>query len=338
MQFKGINLEPVTSKFVLPPSKILITGGLGFIFSHVAEWFAMRGHEVHVLDNHSDGSHPRLVGPFLNQGIVHHKCDVNDVIEYMEVALSEAWSETDSKFDYIIHAAAESNVDKSILDSAPFYHANIRGTIEMLQWWLQSEQENLKQFLFVNTDEVYGSVEFCVDNKAPQFPSSPYAASKAAAGNICHSYRVTYDMPIKEFRICNVLGKRQANTKLVPKAIEFIKREEEFPVYGNGAAMREYIDVRLIGLIIEHFWMMCYNDTDKYANDYCHNITFRNARSINSMLAMLGTKLGKKIKIGQGERPGHDLNYAMIPAKWLDILPKISLSDTLDWILTEEED
>ena len=339
MQYKSLDLDSISLQFKLPPSKILITGGLGFIFSHVAEWFAARGHEVHVMDNCSDGSNPRLIGKFIDDGMIIQKCNINDIFEYLSV-----YNKTDDfNYDYVIHAAAESNVDKSIDDCMPFYESNIHGTITVLNWCrqLQERFNCIKQILYINTDEVYGNVEHAADITAPLMPSSPYAASKASAGCIANSYRVTYGLPIKEFRMCNIIGKRQADTKLIPKAIKYMREGMDFPVYGNGSARREYMDVRLIGLIIEHFWMLDKNKPDvefnftgkkSSADEYIHNITMRESRSIADVLKAINGMFGKTVSVTEGKRPGHDHRYAMIPADWLHVLPKIFFLDTLRWI------
>src|SRR5947207_15278431 len=122
----SLAINEQTKKTELPKSKILITGGLGFIFSYVAEWFTARGHEVYVYDACRDGSHPELMGDFISRGMAIYKDDIHEihrVVNYPPV-----------QFDYIIHAAAESDVDKSIYGSNIFYRTNILGTAKVLEW------------------------------------------------------------------------------------------------------------------------------------------------------------------------------------------------------------
>lgn len=339
MNFYGAALAAISDNFVLPKSRILITGGLGFIFSYVAEWLVAHGHDVLILDACRDGSHPELIQEYQRLGMAVYQNDINEI----EAAYNHDRTIMDftgdgntlnRQFDYIIHAAAESNVDKSIADGSMFYASNIAGTHVMLRW-ARRTQRKLKQFLFINTDEVYGSRADYPTPDAKFNPSSPYAASKAAASCLANCYRVTFDLPVKEFRLCNVIGKRQATTKLIPRAISCLLNKAVFPVYDGGEATREYLDVRLIGLIIEHFWAMCGIglDTRLSSRDVQH-ITLNQERSISQVLAELSALTNKQFIIGEGHRPGHDMCYTMRRAGWLDVLPSIHFTDTLRWILS----
>lgn len=211
----------------LPKSTILITGGLGFIFRYVVRWFLMRGHEVHILDYCGDGSLD--IEDKTTQGAQLH---LGDVAEINNFRLPQ--------FDYIIHAAAESNVDKSIENRRAFINSNIISTFHLLEWTIKN-QKQLKQFLYVSTDEVYGSLPkgVAAHSGFAIRPSSPYAASKAAGGCLANSYRVTFGLPVKEIRMCNVIGRGQAKTKLVPKVIDCIRNNQPVPIYGDGTATRE---------------------------------------------------------------------------------------------------
>lgn len=329
MLFHQVSLAEIGSHFLLPKSKILITGGLGFIFSYVAEWFAARGHDVHICDACRDGSHPELMGNFTNLGCTIWQNDVNDI--HCELV-------GDYQFDYIIHAAAESNVDKSIDNSEIFFNTNIRSTAELLDW-VRHSQRNLKQFLYISTDEVYGSSTQYPTPENKLNPSSPYAASKAAAGCICNCYRVTFGLPIREFRMCNIIGKRQADTKLVPRAIRRLLTDEPFPLYDNGYQTREYLDVRLIGLYIEHFFSICSTGLDSRMTELIvHNITTNTQRSTLQVINAIEKLAGKTMRIENSSRLGHDAHYTMQRTKWLDVMPVISFEETMKWILTGGEE
>lgn len=272
--------------------KILITGGLGFIFSHVVEYFASKGNYVSVVDNISDGSHPVLL----------KKWDDNIEICIRDINHIESLGERD--FDFIIHAAAESNVDKSIEKSKAFILSNINGTFSMLEY-AKCFCPNLKGFLYVGTDEVYGSNKIWVDSNFRLNPTNPYSASKAAAGHLCWSYFYTHNLPVQEIRMCNIIGKRQATTKLLPRVINCLENDKEIPVYDGGSFTREYMDVRNVSPLIE--------DVLSSGKNEIFNLTYNQELSINQVIETAAKILGKKPKTIPSSRKGHDKHYRMLP-------------------------
>jgi dTDP-glucose 4,6-dehydratase len=315
--------------------KILITGGLGFIFSHVCEALVSKDHSVTIIDALLDGSNPSLISDFEKAGmkIIKKRCE--DISEI----------DVDNDFDLIIHAAAESNVDKSISDVDSFVSSNINGTINMLN--VAKRQKALKSFIYVSTDEVHGSSKD-VQNGMTIRPMNPYAASKAAAGHFVWAFSNTYKIPVQEIRMCNVIGKRQANTKILPKSIELINSGESVPIYGNGFATREYIDVRdvcksFLYLIENHAQIRGNSQTDytqkfgKPFMDNLHLITWNQELSILEILSLVSRITGKPFKTIGAERLGHDLHYRMNST----ILPAIALNqsaipieETIKWMTT----
>ena len=302
--------------------KILITDGLGFIFSHVTEYFASKDCEVFVIDNLSDGSHPELLEKWANLPIFFHKSDINDICD---------WDLRTTKFDYIIHAAAESNVDKSIKDQKAFLHSNILGTYALLEF-VRQFQPDLKQFLYINTDEVYGSSEEYKDPfQNPTMPSNPYSASKASGGAFCWAYQNTYGLPIQEVRMCNIVGQRQATTKLVPRIIDCIENDRPIPVYDGGAQTREYMDVRDVSPLIEAVLQ------DGRGN--IHNLTFNQELTTLEVIQTVADILGKQPKIEHATRPGHDQRYRMMPSSIIfnevgqHRFQSKTLQQTIEWSL-----
>jgi dTDP-glucose 4,6-dehydratase len=297
--------------------RILITGGLGFIFSHVAEHFAAKNNDVIVLDNLSDGSHPELKEKWGNNILVCSQ-DINEVSHFVH-----------AEFDYIIHAAAESNVDKSINEQKAFLSSNVLGTHAMLEF--ARTQKHLTRFLYINTDEIYGSnMKWCsTDDKLN--PSNPYSASKAAGGHLCWAYKNTFSLPIQEVRMCNIIGQRQADTKVLPRMIDRVQRGEPMPIYDGGQMTREYMDARDVCTLIEKVL--------EDGRETIFNLTFNQELSILDLLAEVERVLGKKATTIPASRAGHDHHYRMSPS---DItsnetsgkLPHHKIKDTIKWMLS----
>lgn len=273
---------------------ILITGGLGFIFSHVSEYFA-KNNKVCVLDSMSDGYCKGLLKKW-GDNITFVAGDVIYIESFM--------SSFPEKLDFVIHAAAETNVDKSICQYDTFQRNNILGTIKLLEFCKFFQDVKI---LYVNTDEVYGSVDYPATPMQVLNPSNPYAASKAAAGHFCWAYKNTYGLSVKEIRMCNIIGKRQANTKLVPRVIESLREGKEIPVYDGGTNTREYMDVRDVAPLIESVL--------EHEKEEIFNLTYNQELSINEVIDKIGKVMGKVPKVKESTRKGHDKRYRMFSHK-----------------------
>jgi len=296
--------------------RFLITGGLGFVFSHVAEYFAEK-HHVTVLDNVSDGSHPELIEEW------------DDIDVYQTNVKEIEWITGD--YDVIIHAAAESNVDKSIGHQLTFANNNVIGTVHLLEWLRKKKQNHQRcpTLIYINTDEVYGSTEHWCEPHQATNPSNPYSASKAAAASFCWAYHKTYGLPVQEVRLCNIIGRRQAQTKLLPRIIERITNKQKMPVYDNGDFTREYMDVRDVAPLIEK---VIYNGEQRI-----FNLTFNQEISILRMIAYVEGIIGRKAKIVQSTRAGHDAHYRMVPDEIILNEPMSihKVTSTIRWMLDD---
>jgi len=311
--------------------RILISGGLGFIFSHVTEYFANNGHDVTVIDNLSDGSHKELLPEWGKQANI--TVSTQDVNILNDPGFRAATSiDPPPQWDVIIHAAAESNVDKSINDQSIFLHSNIYGTYSILEYVRQTQSN--AQFIYVNSDEVYGSsTQFCAPSMSPVNPSNPYSASKAAAGHFCWAYHKTYGIRMKEVRMCNIIGRRQATTKLLPRVIDCLQHDKEIPVYDGGTNTREYMDVRDVSPLLE----LVVNSEQQTI----FNLTYNQELSIMEVIEKAASILGKTPKLTTASRLGHDKCYRMTPHRiMLDLgarkrwkLPFHKIDDTIRWMV-----
>ena len=302
----------------MKPKHILITGGLGFIFSHATEYFAAQGHKVTVIDNISAGSHPELEKKWENMDITLLKADINDIDDTWKIGRPP---------DIIIHAAAESDVDKSIHDPKAFLHSNVRGTLAMLEF---ARKHKSKQFLYIGTDEMYGSSDkWCTPNDVLR-PANPYSASKASASHMCWAWANTYGLPMQEVRMCNIIGRRQATTKLLPRLIDRIQNDEKMPIYDGGENTREYMDVRDVSPLLER--ILTAGDAEIF------NLTHNQELSIMDMLHAVENALDKKAKTVPATRPGHDARYRMRAHNIThnEVGQRLSfhkLDDTIKWML-----
>ena len=207
--------------------RVLMTGGAGFIGSHlIRSWRA-----AHPADGVVNldcltyaGSSDRLADL---EGRPGYRFVRGSVCEPATVREAMAGCEL------VIHCAAETHVDRSITDAAPFIRTNVEGTLVLLE---QALACGIKRFVYVSTDEVYGSIpEGAADEEAPLKPRSPYAASKAAADLLVQSFRATHQLPIVVVRPTNVFGPWQLPEKFIPLCITHGAEGLPIPLYGDGA-------------------------------------------------------------------------------------------------------
>jgi len=214
---------------------VLVTGGAGFIGSHLVDLLLERpGTRVTVLD--------KLTYAGTVQNLRVHEPDPRFRFVRGDVADPEVVAPLVGEADCVVHAAAESHVDRSIADSRAFVVSNVVGT----QVVLESCRTAGKPMLLVSTDEVYGSgaPEGAFAETDPLLPRNPYAASKAGADLLCRSYFATYGMSVTIVRGTNTFGPRQHPEKAIPTFVVAALRGEPLPVYGDGSNRREWLYVR----------------------------------------------------------------------------------------------
>ena len=241
-----------------------------------------------------------------------------------------------SKCDLVVNFAAESFVDRSISDANPFLVSNIRGAFTILD--IITKQK--KRMLQISTDEVFGSLPSSTATEESKFnPSSPYAATKAAAELLMNSYRITYGSDVIITRCTNKYGPRQFPEKLIPKTIILAKQGKKIPIYGKGKNVRDWIHVD------DHCDGVLSSLLDGKSGQ-TYNISGNNEVDNTTIVKMILDIMGKSEDLIEyvEDRPGHDFRYSMSSSKIskeLSWKPKIRFKEgiekTIEWYLNHEE-
>jgi len=215
---------------------ILISGGAGFIGSHLAEEYVKKSHTVKVLDDFSSGNINNIRGLFNYRNFKLIRGDIRD---------KKAVEKAMDGVDIVFHLAAQVHVDKSIIDPRYVFEVNTFGTLNILGSALENDVELV---IYASSSEVYGSAQYVpMDEKHPLNPASPYAASKAAADRLCFAYSNTYKLPVVIVRCFNTYGPRQSDTGYAAAIPKFIRRVmQSLPpvIYGDGKQTRDYMYVK----------------------------------------------------------------------------------------------
>jgi len=325
----------------------MVTGGAGFIGSHVIRLFVNKYPDYKIINVDAltyAGNLENLKDIEARPNYIFEKGDITD-----EQRMEELFSKY--RFDSIIHLAAESHVDRSIMDPLAFVKTNVIGTVTLLNTCRKFWKDNMegKLFYHVSTDEVYGSLgaEGFFTEKTPYDPHSPYSASKAASDHFVMAYHDTYGLPVIMSNCSNNYGSHHFPEKLIPLMINNIKNNKSLPVYGKGENVRDWLYVedhaRAIDLIFH-----------KGKVDESYNIGGFNEWKNIDIVHLLCSIMDKKLDRPAGasarlityvkDRPGHDLRYAIDATKlnkelgWKPSLQfEEGLEKTVDWYLNNEE-
>ena len=324
--------------------KILITGGAGFIGSHLVKLFVKKYPEYKIYN----------LDALSYAGNLENLKDVENEPNYFFIE-ADIRNNTNIesifnkyRFDKVIHLAAESHVDRSIKNPLLFLETNIIGTVNLLNSFKNLWGNNFEDKLFyhVSTDEVYGSLGdqgFFTEN-TPYDPRSPYSASKASSDHFVRAFGETYGLPYIISNCSNNYGEYQFPEKLIPLFINNILNKRSLSIYGNGKNSRDWLYVKDHVLAIDLLF-------HKGRIKETYNIGGFNEKSNNDLVLFLCEIMDQKLNLEYGtskdlityvkDRPGHDLRYAIDASKInkeLGWKPKVSFEEgieiTVDWYLS----
>ena len=268
--------------------KIIVTGGYGFIGSSFVNYCSQQGHDIVVIDKLTYAANKSNV-------IVPHTFIQKDICDVTTDDLGE--------FDYIVNFAAESHVDNSIDDGSPFVKSNVQGVFNLLE--ISRKNKNLKKFIQISTDEVYGDVPYPRESIESDVlnPSSYYSSTKASADMIVISAHHTFGIPYLITRTCNNFGRHQHKEKFLPVVENCFRNDKPIPLYGDGQQVREWIWV-------EDNVKAIYNCMMNLIG--VHNIGSRNRITNYEILEMFSKRFNKPIIIDSvPDRLGHDRRYSL---------------------------
>jgi dTDP-glucose 4,6-dehydratase len=326
--------------------KILITGGAGFIGSHTVRRFVNRYPDYHIVNLDLltyAGNLENLKDIEQKPNYTFIKGDIADGDFVQSLFQKEL-------FDGVIHLAAESHVDRSILNPLQFVMTNVIGTVNLLhasRQCLASKPEFL--FYHISTDEVYGSLsdEGYFTEESRYDPRSPYSASKASSDHFVRAYHHTYGLPVVISNCSNNYGPYQFPEKLIPLALNNILHNKPVPVYGKGENIRDWLYVEDHAAAIDLIFHK--GKTGETYNIGGHN-EWRNIDLIRYLCSLMDKKLNRnpgsseKLITFVKDRAGHDLRYAIDASKiknelgWLPSLKfEEGLEKTVDWYLNNTE-
>lgn len=326
---------------------IVITGGAGFIGSHVVRRF-VNNHPDKLIVNLDAltyaGNLENLTDIENKENYIFEKADITDV-----QSLTSIFQKYD--VESVIHLAAESHVDRSISNPMEFINTNIIGTVNLLNaaraaW---SDDFSGKRFYHVSTDEVYGSLGdtgFFYEDTAYD-PRSPYSASKASSDHLVRAYFHTYGLPVVISNCSNNYGPNHFPEKLIPLAINNIKNNKPIPVYGKGENVRDWLFVKDHANAIETIYL---NGNNGETYNIGGNNEWTNIDLIKLLCKTMDEKLGREVGTSEKlityvkDRAGHDLRYAIDSTKLKTELgwePSLTFEEglplTVDWYLNNEE-
>jgi dTDP-glucose 4,6-dehydratase len=312
--------------------RVLLTGGAGFIGSHLCRLLLERGYAVTVLDaltyagNKDNIADCASAGDFeFFHGEIQNKALVDKIISHRNI-------------EAIIDTAAETHNDRSLLSATAFLDTNVQGVYTLLE---ATREHGLKRLLHVSTDEVYGSInEGEFTEESPLEPNTPYSASKAAGDLLCRAHFVSYKTPVVITRGGNTYGPNQYPEKLISLSLVRLLQGKKIPMYGEGAQRREWIHAQdhAAGILAAF---------EKGEDGEIYNISDENERENRWIVGRILERLGlddELVKRIPDPREGaHDFRYSMSSDKLRSLgwKPEVSfekgLDETIDWYVDNKE-
>jgi dTDP-glucose 4,6-dehydratase len=312
---------------------VLVTGGAGFIGSNFVRYFLKKypAYRVINLDKLTyAGNLENLADVQSHQQYIFEKADICDKTRVREIV-------TKHEIEAIIHFAAESHVDRSILGAAEFVQANIVGTNVLLE---VAKEQNLQKYLQVSTDEVYGSLGSTgkFTEETPLHPNSPYSASKTSADLLALAYQHTYGLPVVVTRCSNNYGPYQFPEKLIPLMIANAMNDKPLPVYGDGMNVRDWLHVADHCSAIDEVF-------HRGRTGEVYNIGGNNEKPNIEIVKLILQHLGKSESLITyvKDRLGHDRRYAIDSSKiqrelgWSPTYTfERGMKETIDWYVQNQ--
>jgi len=327
--------------------KILITGGAGFIGSHVVRLFVNKypEYEIYNLDVLTYAGNLENLKDIEDQPNYHFLRE--DIVD--GAAMDRIFKE--HKFEGVLHLAAESHVDRSIEDPLSFVRTNVIGTVNLLNAFRDTWKGDFegKRFYHISTDEVYGTLgdEGLFEETTPYDPNSPYSASKASSDHFVRAYGETYGLPYVVTNCSNNYGPNQFPEKLIPLFIHNVRNNKPLPVYGDGKYTRDWLYVIDHAIAIDLVYHQGINHETYNIGGFNE---WQNIDLIKVLCKQMDEKLGRPEGTSESlityvtDRPGHDRRYAIDASKINQELgwkPSVTfeqgLSETIDWYLNNEE-
>jgi len=324
---------------------IIITGGAGFIGSHVVRLFVNQYPNYNIINLDA----LTYAGNLENLKDIEHK--PNYVFEKANIQNAEKITEIFEKYKPfgVIHLAAESHVDRSITNPLEFVLTNVVGTVNLLNAFRTHGDMQNGRFYHVSTDEVYGTLgddgKFTEDT--PYDPNSPYSASKASSDHFVRSYHETFKLPAVISNCSNNYGSHHFPEKLIPLMINNIRNNRPLPVYGKGDNIRDWLYVNDHALAIN---IIFHQGKNGQTYNIGGNNEWKNIDLVKKICEIMDRKLGRQI--GESERlityvtdrAGHDFRYAIDASKLENELgwhPSVGFDEgfekTVDWYLNNSE-
>ena len=326
---------------------VLITGGAGFIGSHVVRLFVEKYQDIHIIN----------LDKLTYAGNLENLKDIDNCANYTFVKgdiVDRSFVENlfeQYQFDGVIHLAAESHVDRSISNPLEFVETNILGTVNLLNAAKKSWGDDFsnKRFYHVSTDEVYGTLGATglFTEETAYDPRSPYSASKASSDHLVRAYFHTYQLPVVISNCSNNYGSHQFPEKLIPLCINNIKEGKPLPIYGDGKYTRDWLWVNDHARAIDTIY---FNGVLGQTYNIGGHNEWKNIDLVHLLCDLMDIELGKTEGTSRQlitfvtDRQGHDRRYAIDAAKIEAVLgwkPSVTfqegLKNTVQWYLANHE-
>ncbi|MFL9650007.1 dTDP-glucose 4,6-dehydratase [Exiguobacterium chiriqhucha] len=315
--------------------KVLVTGGAGFIGGNFVQHMVSKYPEYQIFNLD--------LLTYAGDLVKHKEIENADNYTFVKVDIADREAVMSlfeaEKFDYVVHFAAESHVDRSITHPEIFVKTNVMGTQALLD---AAKANGIKKFVHVSTDEVYGELDFdpttFFTEDTPLQPNSPYSASKASSDFLVRAYHETFGLPVNITRCSNNYGPYHFPEKLIPLTISRVLNEQKVPVYGDGKNIRDWLHVKDHCLAIDLVM-------HEGVNGEVYNVGGHNEKTNLEVVQTIIKELGKSEELIEfvTDRLGHDKRYAIDPTK-LEALGwkptynfDTGIAQTIQWYLDNKE-